>query len=164
MATHSLQTVDVGVDDIVFELLEMLKNMQVEDIRNKLETINYKLERVLINHIFKDPNSDKRYMTLGLLDDAVTHGDRLRHCRGIFLSDNERQLAKDKWDMLQERLQFKSIHYRAIKALKVTRNTTTNSLQTVDETIMSLKKQAGVDIVFELLEMLKNMQVEDIRI
>ena len=66
--------------------------------------------------------------------------------------------------MLQERLQLKSIHYCAIKALKVTRNTMNHSLQTVDETITNLKKQTGVDdIVFELLEMLKNMQVEDIR-
>ena len=65
-------------------------------------------------------------MTLEILDDAVTHGDSLRHCRGIFLSDNERQLAKDKWDMLQERLQLKSVHHCVIEALKVTRNITTH--------------------------------------
>ena len=115
----------------------------------------------MIDHILEDVNCNKIHE---MLDDAVTCGDSLQHCRAIFLSDNERQLAKDKWDILQERLQLKSIHYHAIKALKVTRNTTTHSLQTVDEIITSLKKQTGVDdVVFELLEMLKNMQIEDIR-
>ena len=157
-------------------LKEEKLNILVKDLQQRLERLEtlerslligqiaLKLEKVLIDHILEDANVDKRYMTLEILDDAVTYGDSLRHCKGIFLSDNERQLAKDKWDMLQERLQLKSIHYRAIKALKVTRNTTVHSLQTVDKTIRSLKNQAGVDdIVFELLEMLKNMQVEDIR-
>ena len=157
-------------------LKEETLNILVKDLQQQLERleslerslligqISLKLEKVLIDNILEGANCDKRYMTLEILDDAVTYGDSLRHCRGIFLSDNERQLAKDKWDMLQERLQLKSIHYRAIKALKVTRNTTIHSLQTVDETITSLKKQTGVDdVVFELLEMLKKMQVEDIR-
>ena len=93
---------------------------------------------MLIDHILEDANCDKRYVTLEILDDAVTYGDSLQHCRGMFLSDNERQLAKDKWDILQERLQLKSIHYHAIKALKVTRNVTTHSLQTVDESRLVL--------------------------
>ena len=156
-------------------LKEETLNILVKDLQQRLERLEslerslligqiaLKLEKVLIDNILEDANGDKRYMTLEILDDAVTYGDSLRHCRGIFLSDNERQLAKDKWDILQERLQLKSIHYHAIKALKVTRNTTTHSLQTVDEIITSLKKQTGVDdIVFELLEMLKNMKVKDI--
>ena len=123
--------------------------------------IAMKLEKVLVEHILKDANGDKRYVTLGLLGNAID-GDGSRRCRGIFLSDDEKQKTINNWDILDKTLKLKPAHYRAIDDLKHKRNSKAHPFKTLDEAEKILKKQVGVDdIVFELLEKLKNMQVED---
>ena len=67
-------------------------------------------------------------MTLEILDDPDTCGDGLRHCRGIFLSDNERkrkrkQLTnqpKSKRQLLPEALSVDGDEEQTVKQKKET--------------------------------------------
>lgn len=124
--------------------------------------IALKLEKVLTDHILKDATGDKRYVTLGLLENAI-NGDGSRRCRAIFLSDDEKQKTINNWSKLDDTLKLTSVHYRAIDEFKCTRNRKAHPFKTLDEASKILEKQADVDIiVFELIEMLRKMNVDNI--
>ena len=67
------------------KLQQQLKRLESLQRSHLIGQIALKLEKVLIDHILEDANGNKRYVTMEILDDAVTHGDSLRYCRGIFL-------------------------------------------------------------------------------
>ena len=67
------------------KLQQQLKRLESLQRSHLIGQIALKLEKVLIDHILEDANRNKRYVTMEILDDAVTHGDSLRYCRGIFL-------------------------------------------------------------------------------
>lgn len=72
------------------KLQQQLKRLESLERSHLIGQIALKLERVLIDDILKGTKVNKRYMTLDLLQEAATNGDRKRHFKGIFSNEDER--------------------------------------------------------------------------
>lgn len=154
---------------------------KVKKLEEELETIKvsliigqiaFKLEKEIKRLIFEDTKIERRnYMFLNLdvieraVKDECSYHDQSKF--KLFISDKERQCAKEKWEKLETTYKIDFPVLCAIKELKHRRNTRAHPNKTIAQAREFLQTHIRQDdddqqMSFELLDILNQMGIKNI--